>query len=178
MGDAASTRRFRARRRGLTVFWSALGIGFLAIGVARILAGESWWLTVVLLVNGVLHLIFVCSLRRQGVVVTDIELIALHGVSRRARVAWHDVERIHLDWKAEAEGRPRDVLRVERASAETLRSPAATGMGDPDGPLREPLEAALRERADAYGFDVEVSDPSWRRLGTDSSNATDDESRG
>lgn len=159
--------RFRVVRRvlvGLHAAGATLGSG---IAVAALATGEPWWYAGVFLAQaaslGSMAFIF----GRQTVVLTDDEIVATQGFQRQ-RVAWPDVVVVHLDWAAEAAGRDRDVLRIERTSGGTVRSSAATGMdGTSQGSEGGRLEAALRRRADAHGFTVEVTSPTWKSRGRD-----------
>lgn len=155
-------QRFRVARRGFaTMFGIAAAFGFV-VSVWSFITGEPWWYGYVFLVQaaslGSLSFIF----GRQTVALTDDGIIATQGFQRQ-RAAWNDVESVHLDWAAEAAGRDRDVLRIERSGDAPIRSSATMGMGGSHGTAEaDRLEAALRERAAAHGFTVEVTVPSWK----------------
>jgi hypothetical protein len=160
-------QRFRLARRGLVaVIGSAAAVGFV-LGAVSFATGQEWWRGLLFLVQAASLGAFAFILGRQTVVLTDEEIIATQGFERQ-RVAWNDVERVHLDWAAEAAGRDRDVLRIERTGGEPVRSSAAMGMdGASENPEAARLETALRERAAVHGFAVEVTFPSWKaRAGT------------
>ncbi len=172
-GDPVEVQRFRVARRGLAVLMGICAAGGFAIGMWSFTAGEPWWYGSVFLLQAVSLGSMAFIFGRQTVALTDDEIIATQGYQRQ-RAAWNDVESVHLDWAAEAAGRDRDVLRIERRSATTIRSSATMGMdGANESAEAARLETALRERAAAHGFTVEVTMPSWKARSSDGGRGSD-----
>jgi hypothetical protein len=119
----------------------------------------AWWQLTIMLLSSVTFIALAFGFARQGVAFTD-EVLRATGEFRPTKVAWGDIERVHLDWAAEAAGRDRDVLRIERTDGRTIRLAAVSGTGSSRGDAAR-LEDALRFRGRAHGFEVEVSKPSW-----------------
>jgi hypothetical protein len=166
-------QRFRVARRGQAVFAGIAAAGGFVIGVVSFASGQPWWYGSVFLLQASALGSLAFTLGRQTVALTDEEIIATQGFKRQ-RVAWNDVECVHLDWAAEAAGRDRDVLRIERRSGTTVRSSAAMGMdGANEGAEAARLETALRERAAAHGFMVEVTMPGWKARSRDVGRGND-----
>lgn len=158
-------QRFRVARRSLVVANAAVAAIGVLIGLASLVADRPWWSPVSLLLLAAMHGSMAFFFARQRVVLTEDQIVATQGL-RSHRVAWGDIERVHLDWAAEAAGRDREVLRIEQHSNPTVRSGAAAGMGGAiGGEQAAHLEAALRERGAEEGFDLEVTAPSWQAAG-------------
>lgn len=139
----------------------ALGAVFLVSGIVGLVAVGPGWLVVLQVVTGVLHVVAASTGRLRHLLLTTDELV-IRDVFRDVRVPWDDVERVHLDWAAEAAGRS-DVLRVDRVSSDVVRSAVVAGLGDPTRPDRERLTTALGDHAARHGFEVVTIDPPWRR---------------
>jgi hypothetical protein len=164
-------QRFRVARRGMAVFMGIAATFGLAIGVWSFAIGRPWWYGSVFFLQAALLGSLGFIFGRQTVALTDDEIIATQGF-RRQRASWSDVESVRLDWAAEAAGRDRDVLRIERRSDTTIRSSATMGMdGANESAEAARLEAALRERAAAHGFRVEVTMPSWKSRSGDAARS-------
>lgn len=77
---------------------------------------------------------------------------------RPRRVPWAEVERVHLDWSALAGRRDREVVRIDRRGDEPVRGYVPTRIGSTLTSHRRELDAALRERAEAHGFQLTITD--------------------
>jgi hypothetical protein len=182
-GARVEAQRFRVARSALVAIMGSFAVLGLVVGAVLLVADRPWWNGVALLLQAALVGALVFVLGRQTVVLTGDGIQATQGFQRQ-RVAWSDVQRVHLDWAAEAAGRDRDVLRVEHRSGTTVRSSAAMGMdGATERSEGARLETALRERAAVHGFAVEVTLPSWKARSRDAGRAkrpveADPDSRG
>ena len=160
-------QRFRVARRALVVANGGVAAGALLFGVVSVVAGRPWGSVFASLVAAAVHGSIAFVFGRQQVVLTGDGIVATQGF-RRLRVAWDDIERVHLDWAAEAAGRDREVLQIEQTSGATVSSGAPAGMGSAtEGTQAAQLESTLRERGTANGFTLEVTVPSWEVRGRD-----------
>jgi hypothetical protein len=90
---------------------------------------------------------------------------------RPTSVDWSEIERIHVDWSAATGVGDREVFHVERRDRVTLSSGVPMGMSSTRRHHAE-LEQLLDRRAEAYGFEFEVTD-SWRERPSRGGSAAD-----
>jgi hypothetical protein len=150
-------QRFSVGRRWLAIATTLNG--FVALGLAAyyLVRDEPWYLAPFWVFFALTQLALGLVHGRQHVTLTSDELTITY-LLRARRVPWTDVERIVLDWAAAAAGKDREAFRLDRRSGPQERSAGVMGLL---GDRADELEAALHQRADEHGFEVEVHHPSW-----------------
>jgi hypothetical protein len=155
--ESGGRQRFSVGRRWLAIVTTLNGFVALGLAATYLVRDEPWYLAPFWLLFALTQLALGFVHRRQHVTLTSDELTITY-LHRTRRVPWTDVERVVLDWAAAAAGRDPDAFRVERRSGPPERSAAVMGLV---GDRADELEAALRQRGDEHGFEVEVHRPSW-----------------
>jgi hypothetical protein len=138
----------------LCVVFAALAI---PLGTMRLLQGGDPLSAALGLTNGVLLALVAPLIRAQRLEVDDEGLTVPAGY-RPARVTWTHLRRAELDWSVPGAAGGRRVLRLERHDDGPLVTGVPMGLRLRSRTRRARLEAALRERAAAHGFELEVTD--------------------
>jgi hypothetical protein len=157
-GATMKTAMFRAFPRWLLIGETLLALVATPTGVVSLVGGETFQ-GLLLIGLGMVNGIGAAVQSQQRLTISDAGLSLPTGF-RPTSVDWAEVSHIHLDWSAASGGGDRQVFRVERRERGTLGSGVPMGMGSTQRDHAR-LEQALHQRAEAHGFEFEVTDPRW-----------------